>query len=139
MEGCGVHRPPKVPLARCLPSSSPPFARTRGRTARRHGPALLAALGLRLALAPALARAVDLRQRLLAREPAVDLDHLALRLLVHAEEVRDLVAQLDRDVVEGLVAVPVRVLAGHAEDLVVLALVIAHAEQRDRLGLDHTA
>src|SRR5688572_20343855 len=67
----------------------------------------------------ALPRLIDHLERLLAGEPPVDLDVLALRLLVDREEVRDLVAQRDREVVELLDVVPVWVLERDAHDLVV--------------------
>src|SRR6185436_4223740 len=71
--------------------------------------------------------------------PAVDLDDLPLRRLVDGEEVRDLVAQAHGEVVEALDVAPVRVRERDAEDLVVLRVLVAHAEQRDRLDLDEAA
>src|SRR5215217_6013144 len=66
------------------------------------------AAGLRLAplLLPALLGALDRLERLLARVPAVDLDDLPLGRLVDREEVRDLVAQRLREVVELLDVAP---------------------------------
>src|SRR3954453_18470115 len=62
-------------------------------------------------------RGVDQLGRLLAIRVALDLDVLALRLLVDREEVLDLGAQLGRDVVEVLELAPVGVLVGDADDL----------------------
>jgi hypothetical protein len=67
----------------------------------------------------------DHLDRLLQRAPAVHLDRLALELLVDGEEVGDLALQLLRDVVERLRRVPAGVVGGHADDLVVLALLVA--------------
>ena len=64
---------------------------------------------------------------------------LALGLLVDRVEVRDLVAQRLREVVERLHVVPVRIAQRDAADLVVDALVVAHAEQGDHLHGDDAA
>src|SRR4051794_2701203 len=92
-----------------------------------------------LRAAPPLASRPDLVERVLAGVPAVDLDALLLEVLVDAEEVRDLVAQLLGEVLELLERVPVRVAQRHGEDLVVDALVVAHAKQGDRLDDDPAA
>src|SRR3954451_25496364 len=81
----------------------------------------------------------DLVERVLAGVPPVDLDALLLEVLVDAEEVRDLVAQLLGEVLEPGQRVPVRVAQRDGEDLVVDALVVAHPEQRDRLDDDPAA
>src|SRR3954451_5880709 len=94
---------------------------------------------LTLELLAALPRGVDLLERLLARVPAVDHHLLLLQVLVDREEVGDLVAQLLGHVLEGLERVPGRVREGDAEDLVVDPLVVLHAEEGDRLHLDHAA
>jgi hypothetical protein len=84
-----------------------------------------------------LAPVRDHIEGLLARAPALDLDLLALELLVDGEEVRDLALQRLGDVVEGFGRIPARIVGGNANDLVVLALLVAHHEQRDRLDRDH--
>src|SRR5689334_24220303 len=89
-----------------------------------------------LRAAPALASRPDLVERVLAGIPAVDLDALLLEVLVDAEEVRDLVAQLLGEVLELLERVPVRVAQGDGEHLVVDPLVVAHPEKGDRLDDD---
>src|SRR3954451_22031985 len=94
---------------------------------------------LSLVLPAALARGLDLLERVFARVPAVDRHLLLLEVLVDREEVLDLVAQLLRQVVERLERVPRRILERHAQHLVVDALVVLHAEERDRLDLDHAA
>src|SRR3954453_9406911 len=81
----------------------------------------------------------DLVERVLTGVPAVDLDALLLEVLVDAEEVRDLVTQLLGEILELLEGVPVRIAERHGEDLVVDALVVAHAKQRDRLDDDPAA
>src|SRR6476469_1307912 len=81
----------------------------------------------------------DLVQRVIAGVPAVDLDALLLEVLVDAEEVRDLVAQLLGEVLERVERVPVRVAQRDGEDLVVDALVVAHPEERDGLDDDPAA
>src|SRR3954470_23575177 len=101
------------------------------------GPAVAPGLPRRLTVP--LARGVDLLQRVRARVPAVDLHLLLLEVLVDREEVRDLLAELLREVVELLVRVPARILDRDAEHLVVDALVVLHAEQSDRLDVDHAA
>jgi len=53
--------------------------------------------------------------------------------------VRDLVAQRQGEILEGLGVVPVRILEGYAHDLVVEALVVVHPEDRDDLHRDHAA
>src|SRR4051812_1046343 len=92
-----------------------------------------------LRAAGALPGRSDLVERVLPRVPAVDLHALLLEVLVDAEEMRDLVAQLLREVLEPVERVPVRVAERHREHLVVDALVVAHAEQRDRLDHDPAA
>src|SRR4051812_40976299 len=87
----------------------------------------------------ALPGGADLVERVLAGVPAVDLDLLLLEVLVDAEEVRDLVAHLLGEILELLERVPVRVAQRYGEDLVVDALVVAHAKQRDRLHHDPAA
>src|SRR4051794_33123340 len=64
---------------------------------------------LTLQLLAALARRLDLLERILPRVPAVDRHLLLLEVLVDGEEVGDLVAQLVRHVVERLERVPGRV------------------------------
>src|SRR5437588_6736799 len=75
----------------------------------------------------------------LARLPAPDLDRLAFTLLVDAEEVLDLSAQLLGDVLDPVVVHPVRVPTRDAQDLVVWPFLIAHPPHADRLALDHSA
>src|ERR1043165_1456645 len=81
----------------------------------------------------ALPGRLDLLDRVLSRVPAVDLDLLLLEVLVHAEEVRDLVAQLLWEVLERLERVPRGVRQRDGEHLVVHAVLVGHLEQRDRL------
>ena len=64
--------------------------------------------------------------------PAVDLDVLALRLLVHRVEVLDLGAQLARQVVELLDLVPGRIVGGDADELVAAALLVGPSAARRR-------
>src|SRR4051795_8400430 len=92
-----------------------------------------------LGVAVALPGRLDFLDRVLAGVPAVDLDLLLLEVLVDAEEVRDLVAQRLREVLEGLERVPRRVRQRHGEHLVVDAVLVGHLEQRDRLDLDAAA
>src|SRR3712207_2188422 len=107
----------------------------RSTRAAASGPGRLAAV----ALAVARLGALDRLERGLARVPAVDLDDLPLGRLVDGEEVGDLVAQGHREVVEALDVVPVGIRDRDAEDLVVLGVLVAHAEQRHRLDLDQAA
>src|SRR3954451_3938820 len=92
---------------------------------------------LTLVLPAALARGLDLLERVFARVPAVDRHLLLLEVLVDREEVLDLVAQLLRHVVELLERVPGRVGERDAQHLVVDPLVVLHPEQGDRLHVDH--
>src|SRR3954452_3728665 len=85
------------------------------------------------------ARGVDQLDGAVAALEALNVDVLALGLLVHREEVLDLRARERRDVVEVLEVVPVGVLVGHADDLVVAARVVADAQDGDRADVDHTA
>src|SRR4051794_26442035 len=64
---------------------------------------------LTLVLLAALARGLDLLERVLARVPAVDRDLLLLEVLVDGEEVGDLVLQRRGNVLERLERVPRRV------------------------------
>src|SRR5271166_6896607 len=57
-----------------------------------------------------------LLDRLLARAPALDRDELALEVLVNREELLDLLAQQQRQLIELLVVVPVGVMQRHADD-----------------------
>src|SRR5436190_5054989 len=107
-------------------------------TSRRLGDGAEAASAA-VRLAVALARVLDLLDRVLARVPAVDLHLLLLEVLVDREEVGDLVAQLIRDVLELLHPIPARVAQWHAQHLVVNAGVVLHAEEGDRLHVDHAA
>src|SRR6185437_17132293 len=80
------------------------------------------------------ARFGDLAFGVRARAPALDLDVApVLELLVDREELLDLLAQQQRQVLELFVMVPVGVLQRDADHLVVDALLVAHAEHADRL------
>src|SRR3954453_9432363 len=83
---------------------------------------------LTLVLLAALARGLDLLERVLAGVPAVDGPLLLLEVLVDREEMGDLVAERVRHVVERLERVPGRIGQGDAQDLVIDALVVLHAE-----------
>ena len=60
-----------------------------------------------------------------------------LEVLVDVEEVRDLVEQRVADVGDVVHVAPGRVLERHAQHLVVLALLVGHLEDADRLHRDH--
>ena len=62
-----------------------------------------------------------------------------LEVLVDVEEVRDLVEQRVADVGDVVHVAPVRILERHAQHLVVLALLVGHLEDADRLDRDHAA
>ena len=87
----------------------------------------------------ALQAGVDRLLRDIAVLPAVDVDLLALRLLVHRVEVLDLGAQLAGEAVDALDLVPRRVVGGHAHDLVGLALLVVHPQHADGADLDQAA
>src|SRR5262249_50470055 len=55
------------------------------------------------------------------------------QLLVDGEELLDLLAQGQREVLEPLVTIPVRIVEGHADYLVVDSLLVAHLEHPERL------
>src|SRR5436190_17528047 len=103
-------------------------------TSRRLGDGAEAASAA-VRLAVALARVLDLLDRILARVPTVDVHLLLLEVLVDREEVGDLVAELVRDVLELLHPVPARIAQWDAQHLVVDARVVLHAKQRDRLDV----
>src|SRR3954454_9526435 len=81
----------------------------------------------------------DVLLRVLALVPTVHGDLLLLEVLVDREEMGDLVTELLGQVLELLLVVPARVLQWHREHLVVDPLVLLHAEERDRLHVDHAA
>src|SRR5216117_1915148 len=90
----------------------------------RGGGSLPIAAGVVVGLKPL--GVLDHGQGVLARAPADNLDRLALEVLVDGEEVRDLPLELLRDVLQRLAVIPPRVVGRHADDLVVLPLLVAH-------------
>ena len=80
----------------------------------------------------------DLTLGVRARTPPADVDLLALEVLVDREELLDLLAQQHRQVLELFVPVPVRIVQGNADDLVIDALLVAHLEHPHGLDRDQT-
>src|SRR2546421_7349411 len=109
--------------------------RTRARTARRTTQASVAAL-----LLEPLVGALDLDLGVRAADPVGALDGLAgLQVLVDLEEVLDLQAVELGDVVDVAQVLDARVRRRHAQELVVAAGLVRHAEHADRTALDQAA
>src|SRR5205823_7857947 len=69
----------------------------------------------------------DLARRLLDGAPSFDAHRLSfLEVLVDGEELLDLLAQRQRQVLERLIRVPVGIVQRDADDLVIYALLVAH-------------
>src|SRR6202521_4656637 len=84
------------------------------------------------AWAQALSGRCDLALGILARAPSVDRHGLTLlQVLIDGEELLDLLPQEQRQALELLVPIPVRIVEGHADDLVIDALLVAHLEHAE--------
>ncbi len=104
---------------------------------RRRGGVALRLAVLLTVLAPGL---LDRLQGRIEIVPSVDLGVLAfVEVLVDGEEVGDLGPQQRGKIIDALEIIPTRVVTGHAEDVVVAPLLVAHLEQADRLGLHEAA
>src|SRR5580700_8574453 len=107
--------PPQRPAEGWAPAASPSSGAGRS-------PSMPCSTGSVRSLRPCepFPRGCNLRDRLLARAPTLDGDSLALlQVLVDGEELLDLLAQHQRQLLELLVVVPVRIVHGHADDLVI--------------------
>src|SRR5438046_1366390 len=102
------------------------------------GTARTPAWGLRSGLRPR-ARLGNLAHGLLDRAPSLDAHELALEVLVDGEELLDLLAQRQWQVLEPFVRVPVGVVQGNADDLVVASLLVVHLEHSQRLDRNQAA